>query len=119
MVARQEFCKKNDVAPEEVGCFFITPCAAKMTAIRNPIGHETSAVDGAISMMEIYGLLAGQLKSIPADTHIAVSRFCHSGKTVFGYALTLLLFSIAPLRFSYTFITLARQHRLRLRTNNE
>ena len=71
MVARQEFCKKNDVAPEEVGCFFITPCAAKMTAIRNPIGHETSAVDGAISMMEIYGLLAGQLKSIPADTHIA------------------------------------------------
>lgn len=54
MVARQEFCKKNDALPEEVGCFFITPCAAKMTAIRNPIGHETSAVDGAISMMEIY-----------------------------------------------------------------
>jgi len=71
MVAKQEFCKKNNVPPEEVGCFFITPCAAKMTAIRNPIGHETSAVDGAISMMEIYGLLSGQLKNTSIDTNIS------------------------------------------------
>ena len=28
-----------------------------MTAIRSPIGQKKSAVDGAISMMEIYGLL--------------------------------------------------------------
>lgn len=71
MVAKQEFCKKNNVPPEEVGCFFITPCAAKMTAIRNPIGHETSAVDGAISMLEIYGLLTSQLKNTSIDTDIS------------------------------------------------
>ena len=71
MVAKREFCRKHDAAPEDVGCFFITPCAAKMTAIRNPIGHETSAVDGAISMMEIYGLLSSQLKKISVDTNIA------------------------------------------------
>ncbi len=71
MVAKREFCKKNDVPQEEVGCFFITPCAAKMTAIRTPIGHETSAVDGAISMLEIYGLLASQIKNLPIDTHLA------------------------------------------------
>lgn len=71
MVAKQEFCKKHEVSPEEVGCFFITPCAAKMTAIRNPIGHETSAVDGAISMMEIYGLLSSQLKNTSIETHIS------------------------------------------------
>lgn len=71
MVAKQEFCRKNNVPQEEVGCFFITPCAAKMTAIRNPIGHETSAVDGAISMLEIYGLLTSQLKNISFDTNIS------------------------------------------------
>ena len=71
MVARREFCKAHDVKPEEVGCFFITPCAAKMTAIRNPIGHETSALDGAISMLELYGLIAAQLKNVPVNTHIA------------------------------------------------
>ena len=61
-VARREFCEKNNVSPEEVGCFFITPCAAKVTAIRKPIGHKKSAIDGAISMLEIYGLLSGQLR---------------------------------------------------------
>ena len=71
MVAKREFCKKNNAEPEDVGCFFITPCAAKMTAIKNPIGYESSAVDGAISMLEIYGLLAGHIKKITADTHIA------------------------------------------------
>ena len=67
MVARREFCRVHDAKPEEVGCFFITPCAAKVTAIRNPIGHETSAVDGAISMLEIYGLLSSHIKASPVD----------------------------------------------------
>ena len=71
MVAKREFCKKNNVAMEDVGCFFITPCAAKMTAIRNPIGYETSAVDGAISFLEVYGLLAGHIKKINTDTHLS------------------------------------------------
>ncbi len=63
MVAKREFCRKHNVPESEGGCFFITPCAAKMTAIRNPIGQESSAVDGAISMLEIYGLLASHIKT--------------------------------------------------------
>lgn len=61
-VARREFCERNNVSPEDVGCFFITPCAAKATAVRSPIGHEKSAVDGCISMVEIYGLLSSQIR---------------------------------------------------------
>jgi len=71
MIARQEFCRKHDCPPEDVGVFFITPCPAKMTAIRNPIGQEKSAVDGAISMMEIYGLLlphVAALQNNPTET---------------------------------------------------
>lgn len=51
MVAKQEFSRSHDVEEKDIGCFFITPCAAKMTAIRNPLGYENSAVDGAISML--------------------------------------------------------------------
>ncbi len=65
--ARNEFCKRTGAKPEEVGCFFITPCAAKATAIRNPIGHAKSAVDGAISILEIYGLLSSQLRRVKND----------------------------------------------------
>ena len=60
--ARSEFAREKGVDPKDVGCFFITPCAAKMMAIRKPLGHEKSAVDGAISFLEVYGLLSGQIK---------------------------------------------------------
>lgn len=61
-MARREFCERNGVDPADVGCFFITPCAAKATAIRSPIGHGKSAADGAISILEVYGLLSSQLR---------------------------------------------------------
>ena len=66
--ARREFCEKNNVSPSEVGCFFISPCAAKMTAIRRPLGHKTSAVDGVISIVEVFGLLSTNIrKATPAS----------------------------------------------------
>ena len=66
-IARKEFCERTGAKPEEVGCFFITPCPAKVTAIRKPIGHKESAINGAISMLEIYGLLSGQLKKVAEE----------------------------------------------------
>ena len=68
--ARREFCEKTGVDPKEVGCFFITPCAAKMTAIRSPIGHGESAVNGAISFLDVYGLLSSQMKKSGAKHQI-------------------------------------------------
>ncbi len=70
MIARREFARSRGVSEKEIGCFFITPCPAKVTAIRNPIGHSTSAVNGAISVLEIYGLLSSQLRNAPVDISI-------------------------------------------------
>jgi len=67
MIAKREFARKHGVDEKEIGAFFITPCPAKVTAIRHPIGHPTSAVDGAISVLEIYGLLSSRLRSAPVD----------------------------------------------------
>lgn len=63
-IARTEFCQKTGCEPGEVGVFFITPCPAKMTAIRSPIGQKKSCVDGAISMMEIYRALRPHVAKI-------------------------------------------------------
>ncbi|MBQ6399738.1 MAG: 4Fe-4S dicluster domain-containing protein [Clostridia bacterium] len=70
MIAKREFARKHGVDEKEIGCFFITPCPAKVTAVRNPIGHEKSAVDGAISVLEIYGLLSSQIRNAPVDITI-------------------------------------------------
>lgn len=59
-IAREEFCRKNHVPAEKVGVFFITPCPAKMTAIRQPRGTETSEVNGAISIVDVYAQLSNK-----------------------------------------------------------
>ncbi|MGI5849558.1 MAG: [Fe-Fe] hydrogenase large subunit C-terminal domain-containing protein [Christensenellales bacterium] len=66
--AKVEFAEKHGVDITEIGAFFITPCPAKMTSIKNPYGVDKSAVDGAVSVIDIYGLLAGQLKNKSAET---------------------------------------------------
>ena len=88
--ARRKFCAANNVAPEDVGCFFITPCPAKMTAVRKPLGHATSDVNGAISIMEIYGLLSGQIRKlseVPNETEhettaLGVGWACSGGESM-------------------------------------
>ncbi len=73
MIAKREFARKNGVDEKDIGCFFLTPCPAKVTAIRNPIGHEKSSVDGAISVLEIYGLLSSHIKNAPAEDKLKIS----------------------------------------------
>ena len=86
MIARTEFCRKTGCTPEDVGVFFITPCPAKMTAIRSPLGQEKSACDGAISMMEIYGQLLPHIDRIltnptkPTSTYYGVRWAASSGE---------------------------------------
>ena len=70
IIAKKEFAKKKDVAEKDVGCFFITPCAAKVTAVHSNSGEEASAVDGAISILEIYGLLSSHTRTRVADNHL-------------------------------------------------
>ena len=67
-LAKKDFALKNNVPETDIGVYFITPCLAKMTAIKAPLCKEKSDIDGAISILEIYGLLAGQLKMPVAQT---------------------------------------------------
>jgi Na+-translocating ferredoxin:NAD+ oxidoreductase RNF subunit RnfB len=62
LASKREYAEKHGVRIDDIGAFFITPCPAKMTSIKNPYGIDKSNVDGAFSVIDIYGLLAGQLK---------------------------------------------------------
>lgn len=53
-LAREEAVKKTGYNPEQIGVFFITPCAAKATCAQYPIGIEKSNIDGAISIKDVY-----------------------------------------------------------------
>ena len=77
IAAKREFSEKYGVNSKDIGAFFITPCPAKMTSIQNPYGLENSSVDGAISIMDIFGPLSAQIKKpeISADIGTAASAY--------------------------------------------
>lgn len=45
---------QGGAAPGETGIFYVTPCAAKIVAIKNPVGEDRSAIDGVINMNYLY-----------------------------------------------------------------
>ena len=91
-IAKEEYAQKHGVDKADVGVFFITPCAAKMTAIRNPLGHKTSAVNGAISFLEVYGVLSELLRkgNIKPDlAHFSATSFGVNWARTGGEALAI------------------------------
>jgi iron only hydrogenase large subunit-like protein len=63
-LARTRYADKSG----NLGVFFISPCAAKVTAIRDPLGHEDSAVDGVIGFSEIWKPLAEIVAEIERES---------------------------------------------------
>ena len=53
LMAKEEAMEKTGLREKDVGCFFITPCPAKVTDIKMPLGMEKSNVDGAIAISEV------------------------------------------------------------------
>lgn len=85
-LARTEFCNQNQVSEKsEVGIFFITPCAAKVTAIRNPITKSKSALDGAVSIVDVYGVISNNIKRVE-DLNNNVSQFKKASNLGVGWA---------------------------------
>lgn len=65
--ARKTAIEKTGLPSEQIGIFFLTPCAAKMTSHMNPLGIEKSDLDGVISISEIYGECAPFISRLEAD----------------------------------------------------
>ena len=74
-MARLDIVKKLGLDPKEIGIFFITPCAAKYTAIKAPMGQAESQVDGAIAVSEIVSLILRNLDKIEITKEYDLSGF--------------------------------------------
>ncbi|MGE5633105.1 MAG: [Fe-Fe] hydrogenase large subunit C-terminal domain-containing protein [Caulobacteraceae bacterium] len=54
-IAKTEISQRTGLAIDDIGAIFISPCTARMTSVRNPLGIEKSYIDGVLSMKAIYG----------------------------------------------------------------
>ncbi len=68
-MAKQEAMRRHpNLKEKDICALFISPCPAKVSYARNPIGVEKSAVDGVLSISDIFFRLVPALKKIEVPT---------------------------------------------------
>jgi len=76
-LAKRDAMKATGLPYEKIGTFFISPCPAKVTEVRQPLNIRNSAVDGVIGASFIYNDLVkavSEVKENRAGLHRATSR---------------------------------------------
>lgn len=76
--ARKKFMEQG-VPEKDIGVFYVTPCAAKIAAIKSPVGEEESPVNGVINMDFIYNKIQmgitqhrdKPIKAVPEQTYLS------------------------------------------------
>ncbi len=66
-LAKAEAVRKTGLSMDEIGVIFISPCTARMTSIKNPLGIEKSYIDGVLSIKAVYGEILRNISSSKAE----------------------------------------------------
>ena len=66
-LAREKAMRENpQLKAEDIGCFFISPCPAKVSYVKNSFSGEKSNVDVVLSVSDVYFSLISKMKRIKA-----------------------------------------------------
>ncbi|WRS28738.1 [Fe-Fe] hydrogenase large subunit C-terminal domain-containing protein [Oscillospiraceae bacterium MB08-C2-2] len=71
--AKVEAAAQTGLPLQRIGAFFITPCPAKVTDIRSPVGPDQSWVDGAFAISDIYPRLLEKMNRVEIPEPVADS----------------------------------------------
>ncbi|HWT76524.1 MAG TPA: [Fe-Fe] hydrogenase large subunit C-terminal domain-containing protein [Mobilitalea sp.] len=82
--AKEKAMEKTGLPREKIGIIFISPCPAKMTAVKNPIGIDHSEIDGVLAIKEVYPILLPLMKQSIDD----VEELSISGRIGIGWGST-------------------------------
>ena len=83
-LARESAMKKTGLPKEKIGIIFISPCPAKMTAVKSPIGMDHSEIDGVLAIKEVYPILLPLMK----QSIDGVEELSRSGRIGIGWGST-------------------------------
>jgi len=62
MYIRKLLMEVDDIPAEDIGIFYVTPCAAKIAAIKSPATDEESPVTGVVNMNYLYSKVMRVIK---------------------------------------------------------
>lgn len=82
-LAREKAIAETGLKSEDIGIFFITPCPAKITAIKHSGESEKSNLDGAVAINDIYSQLVSKMGKIDEPEELQ-----HSGLIGLSWGMT-------------------------------
>ncbi len=62
--AKREAARKTGLPLKDIGAIFISPCPAKVTAVKMPLGTENSWVDAVVAIKDVYPAMLGLMKEL-------------------------------------------------------
>ncbi len=74
-LARKIAVESTGYKPSEIGVFFISPCAAKATCTKYPLGLPESLIDGVFSFKDMYIKVLGILKEKDDSRNLSMAGF--------------------------------------------
>ena len=83
-LAKKRAMEKTGLPADKIGIIFISPCPAKVSAVKKPLGIEESCIDAVLAIKEVYPILLKSMSKIaekPEDLLI-------SGKIGIGWGAT-------------------------------
>jgi iron only hydrogenase large subunit-like protein len=64
---KQKISKERGIDPQDIGIVYITTCPAKIVSIKQPAEKEKSWIDGAVSIIDVFGPLFSAVTAIHDD----------------------------------------------------
>ncbi len=69
-MAREKAMKDTGLPGDKIGVIFISPCPAKVSAVKDPLGYDKSDVDGVLAIKDIYPRLLSLMKEVEEKKEI-------------------------------------------------
>ncbi|MBR4807312.1 MAG: ferredoxin, partial [Lachnospiraceae bacterium] len=88
-MALKKVAEKTGLPRNKIGIIFITPCPAKVTYSKEPLGIEKSEIDGVLAIKDIYPLLLEALNDTAKEYQDSdMPNLSESGKIGIGWSVS-------------------------------
>ncbi len=71
-IAKREFSQVTGVPVEEIGAYYISPCAAETTHVRRPLGLTKSELDGVFASRDVYAKVISLMGRVDVPQNAAM-----------------------------------------------
>lgn len=86
-LARETVMKETGLPSEKIGIFFISPCPAKVSSCRHPIGVKKTDVDVTLAIKDVYLELLPLMKKVAEDPE-HMPDIARAGRIGIGWGLS-------------------------------